>query len=269
MAVIRALHDLPAPAKINLFLHITGRRADGYHLLESVFSLVQFGDSLDLTLRADGQVQQTTPIAGVAPEQDLCVRAARALQVATGCQLGVDIAISKRIPQGAGLGGGSSDAATVLMGLNRLWGLELSRSALQKIGLSLGADVPFFIFGQAAFVSGVGEVLRAVDLPCLTVQLLLPDAHVPTATVFKDPQLKRDSPPSNQSAWLLAHGSNTLAPIAAKHYPAVAAVLNKHPDARMSGSGAACFRFNLSTTELPHINTRLLAKHPLKPRNGS
>jgi 4-diphosphocytidyl-2-C-methyl-D-erythritol kinase len=263
MAMIRALHDLPAPAKINLFLHITGRRADGYHLLESVFSLVQFGDSLDLTLRDDGQVNQTTPIVGVAPEQDLCVRAARALQAASGCLLGVDIAIKKQIPQGAGLGGGSSDAATVLMGLNRLWDLRLSREALQTIGLGLGADVPFFIFGRAAFVSGVGDVLRAVDLPSLPVQLLLPAAHVPTATVFKDPDLKRDDPPSRQSAWSVDHGSNSLAPVAAKRFPAVAAALNQHPDARMSGSGAACFRFNMSHTDLHHINTRLLAKHPL------
>ena len=155
---------LPAPAKLNLFLHVTGRRADGYHLLESVFVPINLADTIRLTRRSDGVVRLVDPPPGLDEQNELCCRAARALQAATGCALGVDIQVSKRIPQGAGLGGGSSDAATTLLGLNQLWGLGQSREALQQVAASLGADVPFFVFGRPALARGVGERLLAVTM---------------------------------------------------------------------------------------------------------
>ena len=159
------LYDLPAPAKLNLFLHVVGRRPDGYHLLQTVFRFIDLADRLDIDTRRDGQVLRETDLPGVPPEQDLVVRAARALQRHTGTHLGAQLHVHKRIPAGGGLGGGSSDAATVLIALNRLWGTGLSREQLMRIGLELGADVPVFVFGQSAFAQGIGDLLTAVDLP--------------------------------------------------------------------------------------------------------
>ncbi|MBU4612108.1 4-(cytidine 5'-diphospho)-2-C-methyl-D-erythritol kinase [Achromobacter sp. GG226] len=187
------LRDLPAPAKLNLFLHVTGRRPDGYHLLQTVFTFVTLHDTVHLRRREDGLVQRVSALDGVPSDACLTVRAARALQAATGCAFGVDIALDKRVPAGGGLGGGSSDAATVLLGLNRLWGTGLSREALMAIALPLGADVPVFVGGTAAFAEGVGERLQPLTLTPAWYVVVQPHAHVPTAAVFGDPCLTRDS----------------------------------------------------------------------------
>jgi 4-diphosphocytidyl-2-C-methyl-D-erythritol kinase len=183
----------PAPAKLNLFLHVVGRRADGYHLLESVFRLIDWGDTLELTVRDDGQILRTAQLEGVSEESDLTLRAARLLQSHTGCKLGADISLTKRLPMGGGLGGGSSDAATVLLGLNQLWQTGLSMGVLGELGLTLGADVPFFIFGQSAFATGVGESLHPVRLPETWYVVVVPAAHVPTPLIFGQPTLTRDT----------------------------------------------------------------------------
>ncbi|MBL8483116.1 MAG: 4-(cytidine 5'-diphospho)-2-C-methyl-D-erythritol kinase, partial [Rhodocyclaceae bacterium] len=185
---------LPAPAKINHFLHVVGRRADGYHLLQTLFRFIDRSDQVRLYPRDDEQVVLRTPLPGVAPEQDLTVRAVRALQRASGCRYGVDIDLFKRLPMGGGLGGGSSDAATVLHALDRLWGLNLPRERLQQIGLELGADVPVFIFGRAAFGEGVGERLSPLTLAPAWYLVVVPATPVATASVFADPTLTRDSP---------------------------------------------------------------------------
>lgn len=188
------LLNLPAPAKINWFLHVTGRRPDGYHLLQSVFQCIDWADEIDLHLRDDRKIERLTNVPHIPEEQDLVVRAARLLQRYSGCRWGVNIAVRKRIPMGGGLGGGSSDAATVLRGLNQLWQLGLSRLELQQIGLELGADVPFFIVGETAFVEGVGEQLRPVHLPRRSLLLLDPGVSVPTAAIFQAPELTRNTP---------------------------------------------------------------------------
>ena len=181
-----SLRDCLAPAKLNLFLHITGRRPDGYHALQTVFQLLDWGDRLHFTRRDDGVIARKTDVPGVPEADDLVVRAARLLQSTTGSPLGVDIEIDKILPMGAGLGGGSSDAATTLLALNRFWGVDLSREALQDLGLKLGADVPFFIFGQNAFAEGVGETLQAVNLPKRFFLVVSPAVHVPTAAIFSE-----------------------------------------------------------------------------------
>jgi 4-diphosphocytidyl-2-C-methyl-D-erythritol kinase len=188
------LYDVPAPAKLNLFLHVVGRRADGYHLLQTVFRFIGLADTLHFTSRPDGRIERIDPIEGVAPEADLTVRAARALQSAAGCSLGADIGLDKRIPMGGGLGGGSSDAASTLIALNRLWNTGLTRAELMRLALPLGADVPVFVFGQSAFAEGVGEQLTAVALPERAYLVAQPDASVPTPVVFSDPDLTRDTP---------------------------------------------------------------------------
>ena len=235
---------LPAPAKINLFLHIVGRRPDGYHLLQTAFRLLDWGDEIILARRDDGAIVRTTDVPGVPPESDLVVRAARALQVATGSPFGADIGVLKRIPMGGGLGGGSSDAATVLLALNHLWQLGLPRKRLQDIGLALGADVPFFIFGANAFAEGVGEHLHAVDLPPAWYVVLEPPVQVPTAAIFSAPELRRDTPSIHPAAWRPGFGGNDLEAVAASRYPAVAEHLrwlSNFGQARMSGSGACVF----------------------------
>jgi 4-diphosphocytidyl-2-C-methyl-D-erythritol kinase len=185
---LTALHNLPAPAKLNLFLHVVGKRPDGYHLLESVFVLLDWADTLDLTLRTDGQLRRHD-LGPALPADDLCLKAARALQQASGTSLGVDIQIDKHLPWGAGLGGGSSDAATVLLGLNRLWGLGWTRARLLQLGATLGADVPFFIGGHAAFVQGIGEQLRPIELQPRWYALVKPPAAIATAAIFSSPLL--------------------------------------------------------------------------------
>ena len=190
---LERLHDVPAPAKLNLFLHVTGRRDDGYHSLQSVFMLVDWADTLHFDLREDGLVVRHDNTQGALPEQDLCVRAALALKQASGCPWGVDIRLDKRLPAQAGLGGGSSDAASCLLALNRLWGLNLPRHQLAKIGLGLGADVPFFIGGRNAWVEGVGEELTPIHLPPAQFVVLKPPAGASTQAIFSSPLLKRDT----------------------------------------------------------------------------
>src|SRR5438045_1991606 len=205
---------IPAPAKLNLFLHVVGRRPDGYHELESLMVLLDFGDTLTLQLRDGGQVRRLNAVSGVPPEEDLCVRAARLLQDETGTRCGVDITLDKRIPLGSGLGGGSSDAASVLLALNRLWKLRLSRSRLLAVALRLGADVPFFVFGQAAFARGVGEYLLAATLPRLDTVVVIPPVHVPTAQIFAAPELQRNTPRTPVAAVSLDFGHNHLQSVA-------------------------------------------------------
>ena len=234
----------PAPAKLNLFLHVVGRRADGYHLLQTVFRLVGYGDSLHFSPRDDGAVVLANPLPGVPPDTDLTVRAARLLQAETGCRHGVEIRLEKRLPMGGGLGGGSSDAATVLLALNHLWQLGLSRQRLQELGLSLGADVPVFIFGQNAFAEGVGEALQPVELPPAWYLVLETPVQVPTAAIFGVPQLKRDTPPMRVGDWKPGIGTNDLQAVAVAGFPEIAAHLawlSAFGDARMTGSGACVF----------------------------
>lgn len=236
--------EYPAPAKLNLFLHVVGRRVDGYHLLQTVFRFVDHGDSLYFSPRDDGAVVLANPLPGVPPESDLTVRAARLLQAEAGCQQGVEIRLEKRLPTGGGLGGGSSDAATVLLALNYLWKLGLSRQRLQEIGLSLGADVPVFIFGQNAFAEGVGEALQPVELPPAWYVVLETPVQVPTAAIFGVPDLKRDTPAMHAADWKPGMGSNDLQPVAVAGFPEIAAHLDwlsAFGDARMTGSGACVF----------------------------
>lgn len=237
----------PAPAKLNLFLHVVGRRADGYHLLQTLFRMIDYGDTLHLTLREDGRVVRQQPLAGVAQENDLCVRAARLLQAETGSRLGVDIRLEKRLPMGAGLGGGSSDAASVLLGLNRLWALGLSRIRLQELALKLGADVPVFVFGQSAFAEGIGEALQAVALAPAWYVVLTPALSVSTQAIFAHPDLTRDSEiiriaDFSEASQLALR--NDLQAVVCRDYPEVArhlAWLGRHGAARMTGSGAGVF----------------------------
>ena len=237
-------HTWPAPAKINLFLHVVGRRADGLHLLQTVFRFLDFGDSLSFAPRADGKIVLTTPLPGVPPELDLTVRAAQRLQQTAGLRQGVEISLVKRLPMGGGLGGGSSDAATVLLALNHLWQARLSSAELQKLGLELGADVPIFIHGHAAFAEGVGERFSDVDLPPAWYLVLTPPVAVPTAQIFKAAELRRDTPVIAADAWRPGMGDNDLEAVACRLYPEVAQHLDwlrQFAPARMSGSGACVF----------------------------
>jgi 4-diphosphocytidyl-2-C-methyl-D-erythritol kinase len=234
----------PAPAKLNLFLHVVGCRADGYHLLQTLFRFVDHGDVLQFSPRGDAEVVLATPLPGVPPEADLTVRAARLLQNETGCRQGVTIALEKYLPMGGGLGGGSSDAATVLLALNHLWGLGLSRQRLQEIGLTLGADVPIFVYGRNAFAEGVGETFTPVELPPVWYVVLEPPVQVPTADIFRTPQLRRNSPAIAAVDWHPGFGANDLEPVAAELYPAVAEYigwLSAFAHVRMTGSGACVF----------------------------
>lgn len=236
--------SFPAPAKLNLFLHITGRRSDGYHLLQSVFRLIDRHDTLRLRPTADGSINRMQDIPGVPAEQDLCVRAARMLQQHIGCDLGVDIRLDKRLPMGGGLGGGSSDAATMLLALNRLWQLDLPRQELLALGLRLGADVPVFVFGENAWAEGIGEELQAIALAAAWYVVLTPDTHVSTAQIFASQELTRDTIPAKMAAFFKGYGHNDLEPVVCRLYPAVAeclAWLKQFGDARMSGSGASVF----------------------------
>jgi 4-diphosphocytidyl-2-C-methyl-D-erythritol kinase len=234
----------PAPAKLNLFLHVLGRRADGYHLLQTMFRFVGYGDRLRFSPLNDGQITLSHPLPGVPPEIDLSVRAARLLQQETGCRKGVRIDIEKRLPMGGGLGGGSSDAATALLALNHLWQTGVPCRRLQEIGLSLGADVPVFVFGENAFAEGVGEALQPMNLSPAWYVVLEPPVQAPTATIFKDPQLKRDTPPVSASAWRPGFGGNDLQAVAVRQFPEIARHLDwlaQFGDARMTGSGACVF----------------------------
>ena len=249
-------HAYFAPCKLNLFLHITGRLSNGYHSLQSLFVLLDHGDRLTIKPRTDGQIMHLNPLAGVPPEQDLCIRAALALQQASGCKLGAEIHLQKHTPMGGGLGGGSSDAATVLLALNQLWQLDYSRAQLMQLGLTLGADVPVFIFGQPAWAEGVGEQLQPVHLPdSLWSQffvVLTPQIQVPTAQIFAHQALTRDSKPlriadfsndANFAAFWQTVG-NDMQSVVCALYPEVGRTLDwlsQFGDARMSGSGASVF----------------------------
>ena len=242
--MIQAETSYPAPAKLNLFLHVVGRRADGYHLLQSVFRFLDHGDRLRFEIRPDGAILRASELPGVAPENDLCVRAARLLQQATGCRQGVEISLEKILPLGGGLGGGSSDAATTLLALNRLWGVDLSRLQLQELALKLGADVPVFVFGESAFAEGVGEQLRRIVLPPAWYVVLVPPVQVPTAEVFASAELTRNTPAIRPEDFAAGQGRNDLEPVVCRNYPQVAECLSwlkTFGDARMTGSGACVF----------------------------
>ena len=237
--------EWPAPAKLNLFLHVVGRRPDGYHLLQTVFRFIECADYLRFAPRADGEIDLATPTPGVAEEADLTVRAARMLQAHTGCRQGASITLRKHLPMGGGLGGGSSDAATVLLALNHLWQTGLPRSELERIGLTLGADVPVFVHGRNCFAEGVGERFIDLELPAATYLILHPAAHVPTAAIFGAATLCRDTPPLDPSQWRPGIGHNDLEPVACAAFPPVAAALDWlrgfAPEAMMTGSGACVF----------------------------
>ncbi len=246
-----SLTDLPAPAKINLFLHVTGRRADGYHLLQSVFLPIDWSDELHIELRHDGKIQRHD-LGPQLPADDLCLRAARLLQTESNTSLGCDISIHKHVPWGAGLGGGSSDAATVLIALNKLWQLNWRTARLEALGLKLGADVPFFLRGRPAWVEGVGEIITPIELPenVLNTQLaiLKPPVAIPTAAIFSSPFLKRDTKPAIVADFLAApkhFGSNDLQAPAAEFSSQVNEALgimqNRFGNSRMTGSGSAVF----------------------------
>ncbi len=250
---MKSLYDVPAPAKLNLFLHITGRRADGYHLLQSAFMLIDWCDTLHFEVRPDRRIARhdlTEPL----PKDDLMVRAAHALQALTGCSQGVDISVEKRIPAQAGMGGGSSDAATCLLALNRLWKLNLSTAQLAKTGLQLGADVPFFLQGSNAWVEGVGDIITALDLPPARFVVVKPSMGVDTASIFASPDLKRDTNPATILGFA-AHpydfGRNDLQPVALRHCPQIAQALewlgSMGLEGRMTGSGSAVF------AQMPHV----------------
>ncbi len=235
---------VPAPAKINLFLHIVGRRADGYHLLQTAFRMLDWGDEITLRRRDDGAIVRTSDVPGVPADADLVVRAARALQAASGTRCGADIGVVKRIPMGGGLGGGSSDAASVLVALNRIWACGLSRGQLQEIGLTLGADVPFFIFGRTAFAEGVGEALQAMEVPPAWYVMVAPPVTVPTAEIFSAPELTRDSEPIIMRGFATRTTRNDMQATVCKRFPQVAEALvwlSQYGAARMSGSGACIF----------------------------
>lgn len=247
MTVLRDL-TLPAPAKLNLFLHITGRRPDGYHLLQTAFQFLDRADSLHFRRRDDGVVTLGPELPGVPVESNLVVRAARLLQAAIGCALGADIRLEKILPMGGGIGGGSSDAATTLLALDRLWQLHLGEDRLAELGLALGADVPVFVRGRAAFAEGVGEALAPVDLPEPWFLILTPGAHISTADVFGHPQLTRHTPAITLAAFRAGGPGpglrNDCETVVRALSPAVAAALDwlsLHGHARMTGTGACCF----------------------------
>lgn len=235
----------PAPAKLNLFLQITGRREDGYHLLQTVFQLLDRGDSVRLRPRRDGRIVRVSDLDGVPPERDLVVRAAASLKPYAPADAGVDIEVDKRIPLGGGLGGGSSDAATVLVALNHLWNCGLSAQTLASLGLALGADVPVFVQGRSAWAEGVGERLTPIDLPERWFVVVDPKTSVPTAPLFQVPELTRDAVPTTIPRFLAgAETSNAFEPVVSARYPAVAAALTwlePYGRPRLSGSGGCVF----------------------------
>jgi 4-diphosphocytidyl-2-C-methyl-D-erythritol kinase len=266
-APLKALYDVPAPAKLNLFLHITGRRADGYHLLQSAFMLIDWCDTLHFEVRSDGQISradlvnstQNTPDA--LPADDLTMRAARALQAACGISMGVHIGLEKRIPSQAGMGGGSSDAASCLMALQRLWGVRLPPEELRALALSLGADVPFFLAGGHAWVEGIGEKITPLTLPPATFVVVKPAAGVSTQEIFRAPGLKRDTETATMLGFaayangpVFGFGHNDLQPVAQKMCPQIGQSLewlaSQDLQGRMTGSGSAVFAQTLHDADL-------------------
>jgi 4-diphosphocytidyl-2-C-methyl-D-erythritol kinase len=270
--------SVAAPAKVNLFLHVTGRRADGYHTLETLFVAIDLADTIVLGARADGAIRRSSELAGVAPDDDLVVRAARALKEATASPQGADIEVIKRIPLGAGLGGGSSDAASVLLGLNRLWETRLPRARLAEIGRALGADVPFFLQPQPAFARGIGDLLVPVTLPSCWIALVMPPIAIATAGIFAAAELTRNTPSEKIEIFSEGYGRNDLQGAALARFPDVAialAELGAHSrHARMTGSGSCVFAAFASeesaraavagrATGTRGFVARTLARHPL------
>jgi 4-diphosphocytidyl-2-C-methyl-D-erythritol kinase len=248
----RVLENCPAPAKLNLFLHVTGRRPDGYHLLQTAFQLIDRGDLLHFRVRDDGAIRRVTEVDGVPEESDLIIRAAHILKSEAGRNrdtrnLGADIAIEKRLPMGGGLGGGSSDAATTLIVLNHLWETGFTRAELMALGLRLGADVPFFVFGQNAFAEGVGEALSPLKTPACWYVVIEPGVAAPTALIFASPELTRDSKPVRITDFpeaSIGFGKNDLQVVASRLFPPIAEALKwlqPFGEARMTGSGACVF----------------------------
>lgn len=234
----------PAPAKLNRFLHITGRRADGMHELQTLFQFLDYGDALTFELLDDSRIMHRTPLAGVDPGEDLTIRAARLLQKAAECPRGAAIHIDKRLPMGGGLGGGSSDCATTLVALNRLWGLDWALERLAELGLQLGADVPVFVRGEAAWAEGVGEVLTAVDLDEPWFLVIRPDCEVSTGQVFNAPDLTRSTPPMTIRGFLDGAGHNDCEPVVRALFPPVGEALdwlNERATAWLTGTGACIF----------------------------
>jgi 4-diphosphocytidyl-2-C-methyl-D-erythritol kinase len=234
----------PAPAKLNLFLHVTGRREDGYHLLQTVFQLLDYGDELEFEITRDGVITRCYELPGVSEDADLVIRAARLLQQQSASQYGANITLHKRIPAGGGLGGGSSDAATTLVALNQLWQCGLSSDELARLGLTLGADVPVFIAGHSAWAEGVGERLEAITLPEGWFVVLTPAVNISTAEVFSSPQLIRDSSPITIRDFLKGRGRNVCEPVVTARFPEVAgaiAALGQFAPASMTGTGASVF----------------------------
>ena len=237
----------PAPAKLNLFLHVVGRRSDGYHLLQTVFRFLDFSDQVSFTIRGDDKIQLNTPISGVPAEKNLCIQAAQLLQKESGTSLGVEISLEKIIPMGGGLGGGSSDAATTLLALNCLWDLNWSREKLMELGLNLGADVPVFIFGENAFAEGVGEKLKPIKLLPAWYLVLTPPVHVSTADIFASKELTRNTIPVRIPPFSVGLGHNDLESVVCLAYPEVARhlewlrQLDRTTMVAMTGSGACVF----------------------------
>ncbi len=271
-------HRFPAPAKLNLMLRVVGRRADGYHLLQTVFRFIDYGDVLMFRVRDDGIIARSSPVAGVAAEDDLSVRAARLLKRAAGTAFGADITLDKRLPMGGGLGGGSSDAATTLLALNRLWRLDLPRAQLLELALQLGADVPVFVAGDNAFAEGIGERLTPIVLPPAWYLVLTPPVAVSTARVFSHPELKRDSKLITIQSFSVEPARNDLEPLVCREYPEVARHLEwlrQYAPALMTGSGAGVFAGFAAESAAREVLARLpatmkgfiargLARHPLR-----
>jgi 4-diphosphocytidyl-2-C-methyl-D-erythritol kinase len=249
----------PAPAKLNLFLHVTGRRADGYHELQTAFQLIDLCDTVALAVRDDGAIVRPEGPTEVPPESDLVVRAARALQAASGTRLGATLRVRKRIPMGGGLGGGSSDAATTLLALNCLWGCRLSIDELARLGLPLGADVPVFVRGFSAWAEGVGERLTPLELPERWYVVIHPGVAVSTREVFQSPELTRNSPLITIRAFFEAGGRNDCEPVVRAQCPEVAAALDwlsRYAPARLTGTGSCIFAACATATEAERIAAR-------------
>ncbi|MFU6378881.1 4-(cytidine 5'-diphospho)-2-C-methyl-D-erythritol kinase [Metapseudomonas otitidis] len=263
---------LPAPAKLNLMLHILGRRPDGYHELQTLFQFLDHGDELGFSLREDGEIHLRTEVPGVPHDNNLIVRAARSLQQASGTRLGADIWLDKRLPMGGGIGGGSSDAATTLLGLDHLWRTHLGEERLAELGLALGADVPVFVRGRAAFAEGVGERLQPVTLEEPWFLVAVPQVFVSTAEVFTDPELTRNSAPINLRSLLEGGSRNDCQPVVEKRYPEVRNALmwlNKFTSARLTGTGACVFGSFPNRDDADKVARQLPATLPSFVAKGS
>ena len=258
--------SVPSPAKLNLFLHITGRRPDGYHNLQTLFQFVDFCDTLDFIPTTDSSIiQLSPPIAGVPTEQNLIYRAARLLQQATGCQQGASIQLTKRLPMGGGLGGGSSNAATTLVALNHLWQTGLSRCALRELGLQLGADVPIFIHGHSALAQGVGEQFENVDIPAPWYLIAIPACHASTAELFQEKQLTRNSDLITVRAFLDGAGHNDFEPLLRKRFPLInqcMTLMDTVSKAKVTGSGACLFSSFKDEQSAQRAYQQLVAQMP-------